>query len=88
MPPRAVQLLRLLRSHPIPLVVLDRRVPSNSVVQVRSDSEAGAHRLVQHFIELGHRRIGMLTGKRSISTPTERRIYANLLLTIGVVLPA
>jgi LacI family transcriptional regulator len=63
---------RLLRSHNVPVVVLDRRVPSPSVDQVRSDSEAGAYQLVHHLLELGHRRIAVLTGRRTISTSTDR----------------
>jgi LacI family transcriptional regulator len=64
--------LRLLRSHRIPVVILDRRVPSPRVDEVRSDSEAGAFLLVRHLIELGHRRIGMLSGGRNISTSADR----------------
>jgi LacI family transcriptional regulator len=63
---------RLLRSHNVPVVVLDRRVPSPSVDQVRSDSEAGAFRLVGHLLELGHTRIAMLSGYRSITTSADR----------------
>ena len=64
--------LRLLRTHRVPVVVLDRRVSSPRVDQVRSDSEAGAYQLVRHLIELGHRRIAMLTGHRNISTAVDR----------------
>jgi LacI family transcriptional regulator len=64
--------LRLLRAHRVPVVVLDRRVSSPRVDQVRSDSEAGAYQLVRHLIELGHRRIAMLTGHRNISTAVDR----------------
>jgi LacI family transcriptional regulator len=63
---------RLLRSHNVPVVVLDRRVPSPSVDQVRSDSEAGAYQLVGHLLELGHTRIAMLSGQRSITTSADR----------------
>lgn len=66
------QPFRLLRAHGIPVVVLDRRVSSPSVDQVRSDSEAGAYQLVCHLLELGHRRIAMLTGRRQISTSADR----------------
>lgn len=64
--------LRLLRTHRVPVVVLDRRVSSPRVDQVRSDSEAGAYQLVRHLTELGHRRIAMLTGHRNISTAADR----------------
>jgi LacI family transcriptional regulator len=64
--------IRLLRSHKVPLVVLDRRVPGRQVDNVRCDSEAGAHALARHLIGLGHRRIGVLTGRRAISTSLDR----------------
>jgi len=63
--------LRLLRTHNIPVVVLDRRA-SRRVDNVRCDSEAGAHALARHLIELGHRRIAVLTGRRGISTSVDR----------------
>ena len=63
--------LRLLRTHKIPVVVLDRRA-SRRVDNVRCDSEAGAYALASHLIELGHRRIAVLTGRRGISTSVDR----------------
>ncbi|MFL5672982.1 MAG: LacI family DNA-binding transcriptional regulator [Chloroflexota bacterium] len=63
--------LRLLRTHSIPVVVLDRRA-SRGVDNVRCDSEEGAHALARHLIGLGHRRIAVLTGRRAISTSADR----------------
>lgn len=63
--------LRLLRTHKIPVVVLDRRT-SRRVDSVRCDSEAGAYALARHLVELGHRRIAVLTGRRGISTSVDR----------------
>ena len=63
--------LRLLQTHKIPVVVLDRRA-SRRVDNVRCDSEAGAYALTNHLIELGHRRIAVLTGRRGISTSVDR----------------
>ena len=64
--------LRLLRTHKMPLVVLDRRVSARHVDSVRCDSEAGAHALTRHLVELGHRRIAVLTGRRTVSTSIDR----------------
>jgi LacI family transcriptional regulator len=65
--------IRLLRSHEVPVVVLDRRVPGRrSVDSVRCDSELGAYALARHLMGLGHRRIGVLTGRRTISTSADR----------------
>lgn len=63
---------RLLASHRTPVVVIDRRVTTRTVDSVRCDSEAGAHSLVEHLVQLGHRRIAVLTGSPSISTSMDR----------------
>jgi LacI family transcriptional regulator len=77
--------LRLLQRHSVPVVVLDRRVSSPRVDQVRSDSEGGAYQLVRHLIELGHRRIAMLTGHRNISTSADRAAgYRRALAGLGM----
>ena len=64
--------LRMLSAHKMPVVVLDRRIRSRKADSVRSDSEAGARTLTRHLIDLGHRRIAMLTGRRSVSTSIDR----------------
>jgi LacI family transcriptional regulator, galactose operon repressor len=66
----------LLQSHRTPFVVIDRRVTARSVDSVRCDSEAGAYALVEHLINLGHRRIAVLTGASSISTSMDRVLGA------------
>ena len=79
--------LRLLRAHRIPVVVLDRRVRSPGVDEVRSDSEAGAYELVHHLVEFGHRRIAMLSGRRTVSTSVDRVAgYQRGLAEVGVEL--
>jgi LacI family transcriptional regulator len=62
----------LLHAHRVPVVVIDRRIAARDVDSVRCDSEAGAHALVQHLVELGHRRIAVLTGPATISTSVDR----------------
>ena len=64
--------LSFLRSQGVPVVVVDRRVPGFQVDMVRCDSEEGAHALVSHLIELGHRRIAALMGPETISTAADR----------------
>jgi LacI family transcriptional regulator len=63
---------RLLAAHGMPVVALDRRVAARAVDSVRCDSEAGAYALTRHLLELGHRRIAVLTGRRNISTSVDR----------------
>ncbi|MDP6042657.1 MAG: LacI family DNA-binding transcriptional regulator, partial [Candidatus Latescibacteria bacterium] len=55
----------------VPMVVLDRSVPINVDV-VRADSEAGAYLLTKHLLELGHRKIAVLSGPRNISIMIDR----------------
>ena len=79
--------LRLLSSHHMPVVVLDRRIQSRQIDSVRSDSEAGAYTLTQHLIGLGHRRIAVLTGRRSVSTSIDRVAgYCRAMLDAGLEL--
>ena len=55
----------------IPLVVLDRSVPIDVDV-VRANSKEGAYLLTKHLLELGHRRIAVLSGPRNISIMVDR----------------
>jgi LacI family transcriptional regulator len=56
----------------MPTVVLDRRVTIRQLDEVRCDSEDGGYQLVRHLLELGHRRIAVITGPRDISTSADR----------------
>ena len=64
--------LELLRKHGLPVVVLDRRLSAADVDGVRGDSEAGGHLAVRHLLDLGHRRIAVLTGPETVSTAVDR----------------
>ena len=62
----------LIQEQKTPLVVLDRRVPHTNVDVVRGDSDGGAYQLTQHLINLGHKRITILSGPREVSTAEDR----------------
>ena len=62
----------LIQRQSVPVVILDRRVPGAAVDVVRCDSEEGAYQLVGCLLDLGHRRIGVLTGPESVSTAVDR----------------
>jgi len=64
--------LQLLNKHGLPVVVLDRRLSAGGVDEVRTDSEAGAYVVVRHLLDLGHRRIAVLTGPETVSTAVDR----------------
>jgi LacI family transcriptional regulator len=61
-----------LQEHGIPVVVLDRRVPDCQVDTVRCDSVQGAYELTRLLLDLGHKRIAVLSGPPSVSTAVDR----------------
>lgn len=61
-----------LQERQVPVVVLDRRIENGSADLVRCDSAGGAYGLTRLLIELGHRRIAILTGSRDVSTAVDR----------------
>ncbi len=77
--------LTYIRGHNMPFVVLDRRMPGAEFDVVRCDSEDGAFQLVNHLLELGHRKIAVLTGPEGTSTADDRLIgYQRALAEAGV----
>ena len=70
--PASFSPLTLLTNRQIPIVVLDRWIPGEDVDSVRCDSVGGAYQLTQHLLGLGHRRIGVITGRQDHSTALDR----------------
>lgn len=68
----SVEPVHVIQKQNVPVVVLDRRLPSLVADVVRCDSEGGAYQLVQLLLSLGHRRISALSGPRGISTADDR----------------
>jgi len=64
--------LRALTRHGVPFVLIDRSIAGYDGDLVQGDSVAGARKLVEHLIELGHRRIGMITETNDVSTARDR----------------
>ena len=80
--PKPVQLIQ---KQNIPVVLLDRHVANIQVDIVRADSEGGAYHLTEHLLSLGHRRIALLTGRKTVSTAVERANgYLKALADAGV----
>jgi LacI family transcriptional regulator len=67
-----VHLARLARFG-VPFVLIDRTVAGFDCDAVLGESVGGAQRLVEHLIELGHRRIGLIVETDEVSTARERR---------------
>ncbi|WP_407270901.1 LacI family DNA-binding transcriptional regulator [Radiobacillus sp. PE A8.2] len=62
-----------LRNQNIPVVLIDRELDNFNGDIVVGDSYEGSRKLVEHLIELGHRRIALINGPSNISTARERR---------------
>lgn len=73
--------LKRLRDRDIPTVIIDRRLDGWDVDTVIGDSVSGARALVRHLIDLGHRRIAIVSGPRNTSTAEDRVIGYCLALT-------
>jgi DNA-binding LacI/PurR family transcriptional regulator len=56
----------------IPLVFIDRAVKGMKVPTVVSDNLSAAQEATTHLIEHGHRRIGIIVGRRTLDTMSER----------------
>ena len=56
----------------VPFVVLDRQILGNDYDSVRSDSRDGAYKLTKYLLELGHKRIAVITGRRDNSAAKDR----------------
>jgi LacI family transcriptional regulator len=71
----------------VQFVLIDRTVPEVESDVVVGDSLGGAHRLVEHLISLGHRRIGFITESDDVSTARDRRQgYLAALAAAGLAL--
>jgi LacI family transcriptional regulator len=57
----------------VPFVLIDRTVAGFDCDAVLGESVGGAQRIVEHLIELGHRRIGLIVETDEVSTARERR---------------
>lgn len=55
----------------MPVVLVDNQLEHSSAHSVSSDDEGGAYRATRHLIELGHRKIGILSGPKY--WPSNRR---------------
>jgi DNA-binding LacI/PurR family transcriptional regulator len=56
----------------MPTVFIDRAVKGAKIPTVVSDNIAAAHDATTHFIRLGHKRIGVVVGRRALDSMTGR----------------
>jgi LacI family transcriptional regulator len=67
-----LDLLRVLLKKSIPLVDLDRQSGLENVDTVILDNQLGAELATNHLLELGHRRVAMISGPRHLSNARKR----------------
>ncbi|GHH97829.1 LacI family DNA-binding transcriptional regulator [Neobacillus kokaensis] len=61
-----------LTKYKIPFVLIDRYISDLKCDQVLSDNETTTRKLIEHLIELGHKRIAIINGPLDIATSRER----------------
>lgn len=64
--------LKKLRDREIPTVAIDRREDGWEIDTELGDSVAGSYALVRHLIDLGHRRIAIISGPQETSSAEDR----------------
>jgi LacI family transcriptional regulator len=72
-PGQDVGFYQRLLARDVRLVFVDRKVPGLDVPSIVSRDELGMHRMVQHLVERGHRRLVHLAGPAGIWTAQQRR---------------
>jgi DNA-binding LacI/PurR family transcriptional regulator len=68
----------------IPVVCLDRRIAGLQLDLAMLDNELGSRLAVQHFVELGHSRIAMITTRYESCTAERTTGYLNALADCGI----
>ena len=76
--------LARLKQAGIPIILLDRTVETLQVDAIKVDNVRGAYEAVNHLIERGHQRIGIISGFKHLTTGNERyRGYRDALTSAG-----
>ena len=69
----------------IPLILVDRKVDDDDIVQVYLDNARGAYTAVRYLLELGHRRIGFVMGPANVPNSYRRKNgYIDALKDFGI----
>lgn len=84
-PERATREQVLTRVGSIPVVLIDRTLKDAPYDTVVVDNLNAVYMAVEHLLERGHRRIGLISGPQSISTARERTVgYRRVLADYGL----
>jgi len=83
-----LDLLRVLQKKSIPLVDLDRQSGLEDVDTVVVDNQLGAALATRHLLELGHKRVAMISGPKHLSNARKRLVgFRKTLRAAKVVIP-
>lgn len=69
---REDEMAGLLARQSVPVSLIDRDVPGLDADYFRSDNELGGYLATRHLIDLGHERIGIITGPEKLNTSIRR----------------
>ena len=78
------KLFAALQREGVPFVLIDRFFPKLECPRVRTDDVLAAKLCVEHMIELGHRRIGMVRGRRVSPGILREEGYREAMLAAGL----
>ncbi len=79
----ASQHLERARARGLPIVLIDRKVPGLDII--RADNEKGGTLATSHLLDLGHTRIGLITGRLDLATRRDRyNGYRYALIRAGI----
>ncbi|MEW9121920.1 MAG: LacI family DNA-binding transcriptional regulator [Thermotaleaceae bacterium] len=69
----------------IPLVVLNRELKEDNVINILCDDNRGAYRAIEYLITMGHKKIGFIEGKEEFKSSLERKTgYMDALMDYGL----
>ena len=78
-------LLERFAAHQVPMVFIDEASDSGSSTAIKIDYEHGIHQAVQHLATLGHRKIGFISGPRSLGSARYREeSFRKAMMSLGI----
>ena len=81
-----VNSLHMLKESNIPVIIVDRHIASENISSVMLDHKKGGYLATKYLMELGHTRIGCITGPLSLDSAVSRlEGYREALTDAGIV---
>ncbi len=85
---KQVEHLQILKDQKVPWVFVNRRPPDFGGPAVLTDNRAGTFDATMHFIDLGHRSIGIIAGPQNVNTGIDRlEGYLEAMQLRGIAVP-